>query len=258
MLARGGARQLGNRALRVPDSGSRQSNRVGSNDLASVKNFAGGDFIVGLRSLRTVFRETTDRLELFVGGFLYRRRRLLYFQRLGAELAFCSLERLEMSELNETTESSPRALRAKAFFEQGYNCAQAVVLAFDDETGFDPKTAAKVASSFGGGMGRLREVCGAVSGMFLALGASCGTDDPDDAEGKKAQYQDIQALAAKYREENGSNICRELLGLSEKTSEPTPERRTNEYYRKRPCGELVACAAQILDEYFAKKKGENV
>ena len=161
-----------------------------------------------------------------------------------------------MSELNEKTEKiefSPRALQAKAFFEQGYNCAQAVVLAFGDKTGFDQKTAAKVASSFGGGMGRLREVCGAVSGIFLALGACCGTDDPADAEGKKAQYQDIQALAAKYSEENGSIICRELLGLTEKTSEPTPEKRTNEYYKKRPCGELVACAAQLLDEYFAKK-----
>ena len=159
-----------------------------------------------------------------------------------------------MNEKTENTEFSPRALQAKAFFEQGYNCAQSVVLAFAEETGFDQKTAAKVASSFGGGMGRLREVCGAVSGMFLALGAYCGTDDPADVEGKKAQYQDIQELAAKYREENGSIICRELLGLTEKTSTPTPEKRTNEYYKKRPCGELVACAAQLLDDYIAKKK----
>lgn len=159
-----------------------------------------------------------------------------------------------MSENEKTTEFSPRALKAKAFFEQGYNCAQAVVLAFTDETGMDPEFAAKIASSFGGGMGRLREVCGTVSGAFMTLAAIHGVSDPQDSAGKAAQYKDLQDLAKRFREENGSIVCRELLGLTEKQSEPTPEKRTSEYYRKRPCGELVACSTQFLEEYLENRK----
>ncbi|MBQ9127074.1 MAG: C_GCAxxG_C_C family protein, partial [Thermoguttaceae bacterium] len=102
--------------------------------------------------------------------------------------------------------TSPRAVKARALFEQGYNCAQAVFLAFLDETGLDEKTAARISSSFGGGMGRLREVCGAVSGMFLVLGTLRGADDPKDSETKTAQYRDIQELARRFRESNGSII----------------------------------------------------
>ena len=149
---------------------------------------------------------------------------------------------------------SPRALKAKAYFEQGYNCAQSVFMAFEDETGITPDMAAKLSSFFGGGMARLREVCGAVSGSFLAFAAMYGVSDPKDSEGKAAQYKDLQELAGKFREENGSIVCRDLLGLTQKTSEPTPEKRTNEYYHKRPCGELVACATQILEEYVQSKK----
>ncbi len=149
--------------------------------------------------------------------------------------------------------NSPRAVKARALFERGYNCAQAVFLAFGDKTGLDEKTAARLSSSFGGGMGRLREVCGTVSGMFLVVGALYGTDDPQAGEAKAAQYRDLQELAKRFRESNGSIVCRELLGLTEKTSEPTPEKRTAEYYKKRPCSELVAQAAQILDEFLAER-----
>lgn len=159
-----------------------------------------------------------------------------------------------MNELETKNEYSPRALKAKAYFEQGYNCAQSVFMAFEDETGISAETAAKLSSSFGGGMARMREVCGTVSGLFMAFAAMYGVSDPKDSEGKAAQYKDLQDLAGKFREKNGSIVCRDLLGLTQKTSEPTPEKRTNEYYHKRPCGELVACATQILEEYVRNKK----
>lgn len=140
---------------------------------------------------------------------------------------------------------------AKEYFKKGYNCAQAVLLAFAEECGLDEKTAAVMASSFGGGMGRLREVCGCVSGMFLAAGLLYGYSDPNDAEAKKEHYARIQQLGEAFRKENGSIVCRELLGLSVQTEPPTPEARTEQYYKKRPCVELVGCAAGILAEYIA-------
>ena len=135
--------------------------------------------------------------------------------------------------------------KAKALFEQGYNCAQAVVLAFDDLTGLDNKTAAMLTSSFGGGMGRLREVCGAASGMFAVAGILKGYDDPKAKEEKAEHYAFIQNLADKFKTENGSYICRELLELPG-ASAPVPEERTAEYYSRRPCGEYVRIAATIL------------
>jgi len=92
--------------------------------------------------------------------------------------------------------------------------------------------------------------------MFLVLGTLRGADDPKDSETKTAQYRDIQELARRFRESNGSIVCRELLGLTEKTSEPTPEKRTADYYKKRPCSELVAQAAQILDEFLAERQAD--
>ena len=149
---------------------------------------------------------------------------------------------------------SERALRAKSYFEQGYNCAQATLLAFGDLTGLDAELSAKLASSFGGGIGRLREVCGTFSGACMAFGMIRGAFDPADKEGKAAQYKTIQDLAARFREDNGSIICRELLGLQEKKSDPTPDARTGEYYKKRPCAELCAYATQILEEKLAELK----
>lgn len=139
---------------------------------------------------------------------------------------------------------------AKSYFLEGYNCAQAVVLAFHEELGLDKETAACMASAFGGGMGRLREVCGTVSGMFLVLGKLKGYHDPKDQEGKKALYTQVQQLAHTFREHNGSIICRELLGLDHHSDEPAPSARTPEYYKKRPCADLAADAAGILERFL--------
>ena len=140
--------------------------------------------------------------------------------------------------------------RAKALFESGYNCCQAVFLACTEDLEFGTETKAKLASSFGGGIGGMRQVCGTVSGMFLALGLRYGYSDPKDKAGKAAQYEVIRALADEFKQENGSIICRELLGLDENFKPKPPEDRTDSYYKKRPCGELCKCAADILGRYM--------
>lgn len=145
-----------------------------------------------------------------------------------------------------------RSEKAMKLFEEGYNCAQSVFLAFEDLHGMNRKDAAALSSSFGGGMGRLREVCGAVSGMFLVAGVLYGYDDPKAREEKTEHYARIQELAAAFEKENGSIICRELLGLSVKRETPISEPRTVEYYKKRPCKELVGQAAEIMEQYIAK------
>lgn len=139
---------------------------------------------------------------------------------------------------------------AMDYFTRGCNCAQAVVLAFAPETGMDPGALARLSSSFGGGLGRLREVCGAVSGMAIVAGLLYGYDDPADGQAKAAHYERIQTLAKKFEAENGSIICRELLGLNRKHDAPVPEARSADFYKKRPCRELVGMAAEILDEYI--------
>ncbi len=143
------------------------------------------------------------------------------------------------------------AEQAQALFMQGYNCAQAVFAAFCDETGLTQQQALKLASGFGGGVGGMREVCGAVSGLTLTLSAIYGYDAPDDRAAKLALYHGVQEAAERYRAENGSIICRELLGLSQDVKKVDPAPRTQEYYKKRPCPELVAMAAQIADDYIA-------
>ena len=148
-----------------------------------------------------------------------------------------------------------RANKAYDNFKNGYNCAQAVFMAFCDKYSIDKETAAKLASSFGGGMGRMREVCGAFSGMLLVNSMETGTADASDRETKAANYESVQKLAKRFKEENGSLICRELLGLSEKQEQsetPVPEKRTDTYYKKRPCAEIVKCAAEILEETFGE------
>lgn len=137
---------------------------------------------------------------------------------------------------------------ARSLFLQGYNCAQAVVCAFGDVTGLDIDAAARMASSFGGGLGRLREVCGTVSGAALVLGIAKGYADPTDFEAKKAHYHLVQEFARRFREQNGSIVCRELLSGVSATSGGVPEARTPEYYQKRPCPNLAWQAAHILDE----------
>ena len=141
--------------------------------------------------------------------------------------------------------------KAAALFEGGYNCAQAVLGAFCEEFGLPLDTAMKLSSSFGGGMGRMREVCGACSGMFMAAGLLYGYANPETGAPKKELYEHVRALASRFREENGSIICRELLG-EQAVVGGTPEARTAAYYQKRPCVEYVRCAAAILDAYQAE------
>ena len=161
---------------------------------------------------------------------------------------------------------------ARDLFFSGYNCAQSVFCAFSDVTGFDRDTSARLASSFGGGMGRLREVCGCVSAAFMVLGAVEGYDDPSDQEAKKKHYERVREFAGYFRDAEGSIICRELLARGKKgagTEEQgsggsgtapdrgeavkveiggDPEKRTADYYRKRPCPDLAFRAAEILDK----------
>lgn len=157
---------------------------------------------------------------------------------------------------SERAEKSPRGQRAMEYFKQGYNCSQAVVLAFADLIEMDEGLLLRMVSSFGGGMGRLREVCGAVSGMFFVAGALYGYETPGAAgqQEKAAHYARVQELAGEYRAVNGSIVCRELLGLGAASGadQPTPELRTAEYYKKRPCPELVRLAATILEDYIEK------
>ena len=147
-------------------------------------------------------------------------------------------------------ENSLYAQKAMRFFKEGYNCAQSVFLSFAEENGIDKKTALMLSSSFGGGMGRLREVCGAVSGMFMVAGLIYGYDDPKAFEEKQEHYERIQYLANEFKLINGSIICRTLLGLDVESDVPTPEKRTEEYYKKRPCTELVGIAAAIMEKYI--------
>ena len=146
-----------------------------------------------------------------------------------------------------------RALRAKEFFNKGYNCAQSVALAYADITSLDEEMVAKITFSFGGGMGRLREVCGAVSGMAFVASFISPCPTADNAEAKKANYALVQHFAEKFREQNGSIVCRQLLGLEQPKDEPTPSPRTAEYYKKRPCAEYVYDAALIVGEYLQNR-----
>lgn len=139
---------------------------------------------------------------------------------------------------------------AMANFMKGYNCSQSIVLAFSDLLPVDEELLSKMASSFGGGMGRLREVCGSVSGMFMVAGFLYGYDGPETGQVKADHYARIQELAHRFEEQHGSIICREMLGLSVRHDDPTPEARTNEYYKKRPCAEIIGDAAEILEQFI--------
>ncbi|HBL41670.1 MAG TPA: hypothetical protein DDY98_09045 [Ruminococcaceae bacterium] len=145
------------------------------------------------------------------------------------------------------------AEKAKKLFLEGYNCSQAVLLAFEDITNLDTKTAAMLSSSFGGGMGRLREVCGAVSGMFMVAGLTQGYYDPKAKEEKTAHYLPIQSLAEEFKKENRTIICRELTGLNADGS-AVPAERTAEYYKKRPCVDLVGDAARITAKFLQNQQ----
>lgn len=165
-----------------------------------------------------------------------------------------------------------RGKLAREYFMKGYNCSQAIVLAFADRMGLDAHTAAKLASSFGGGFGRMREVCGTFSGMSLVLGMLYGYDAANETEtaNKKLHYARVQELAARFRAEFGSIVCRELLAGKAKeelknganadgeqvaamlsdSAIPTP--RTDAYYKKRPCPDIVETGARMLEAYMAE------
>lgn len=138
-------------------------------------------------------------------------------------------------------------LAAELFFN-GYNCAQAITVAFSDVTGLDKDFSARMASSFGGGMGRMREVCGAVSGMLMVLGLLYGYSEPGNDSVKKAHYQNVQLLAGQFREQVGSIVCREIL--KNPPSDPNPTPRTAEFYKTRPCVRMVSIAAGTLDDFM--------
>ena len=140
------------------------------------------------------------------------------------------------------------AEKAKSLFENGYNCCQAVLCAYADELGIDQNTALKIASSFGGGMGRLREVCGAVSAMFAIAGLKKGYTSPNDDVIKAKHYELIQSLAEEFKSKFGTIICRELLELPEGKDSPIPSKRTEEYYQTRPCEAFIKYASEIVEK----------
>ena len=142
------------------------------------------------------------------------------------------------------------AEKARELFFEGYNCAQAIMCAFTDVTGYDMETSARMASSFGGGMGRMRQTCGAVSGAVLVLGIVKGYSDPKDYEAKKQHYALVREFAERFKEKNGTINCGEQLKKANVNSESggAPEQRTEEYYKRRPCPQLIYDAAFILDE----------
>ena len=139
---------------------------------------------------------------------------------------------------------------AMDYFMKGYNCCQSIVLAFEDMLPVDRALLSKLSSSFGGGMGRLREVCGSVSGMFMAAGLLYGYEEPETGSVKAEHYARIQELARRFEEKHGSIVCRELLGLNVRHDRPLPEVRKDEYYKKRPCPELIGDAAEILEQFI--------
>ena len=150
--------------------------------------------------------------------------------------------------------------RARELFSQGCNCAQAVVCAFGEETGLTQEQAMRLASSFGGGMGGMRETCGAVTGMFMVLGLAHGYDAPGDDAAKKAHYARVRALGEAFREKEGTILCRELLASLPGKLQADPLPRTEEYYRVRPCVRFVEEAARLLEDELgggAQRDGES-
>ena len=143
--------------------------------------------------------------------------------------------------------------KAIELFIEGYNCSQAVLGAFCEDLGLDSETALKLSSSFGAGMGKLREVCGAVSAMFMIAGLADGYSNPDATDEKTEHYKRIQELAEEFKRKNDTIICRDLLKNIETKSGFVPETRTEEYYKARPCARFVGDAAEIIEKYLDKK-----
>ena len=151
-------------------------------------------------------------------------------------------------------EENKYSKKAGELFKQGYNCAQSVFCSFAEDLNMDFETALKLSSSFGGGMGRLREVCGAVSAMFMIAGIKYGYTTPNNDEIKGEHYARIQHLAKEFEKKHKTIICRELLGLNIKQVSPIPSKRTEQYYKDRPCEDIVQDAAKIISEYITSIK----
>lgn len=143
-----------------------------------------------------------------------------------------------------------KADKAKDLFLEGFNCAQAVFGAFCEDFGIDFELGVKIASGFGGGIARRREVCGAVSGAVMVLSMVHGYSDAQANEQKKKLYEEVRGVLKAFEDETGSIICRELLNLEEKMSSPVPEERTEKYYKKRPCAELVYLSARAVETHL--------
>jgi C_GCAxxG_C_C family probable redox protein len=147
---------------------------------------------------------------------------------------------------------------AVALFKEGYNCSQSVVAAYAEEYGLTREQALKISASFGGGIGRMRKTCGAACGLFMLAGLETGCTEGSNREGKEENYKTVQRLAREFERRNGSLTCAELLGLSKQApTPPTPEERTAEYFKKRPCVKMVEEAARIWEEYRAGKRFEE-
>lgn len=157
----------------------------------------------------------------------------------------------------EQKDLEARIQRAVDNFMQGYGCCQSVVAAFGDLYGLDDELSKRIGAGFGGGVGRMRMMCGAVSAIVILVGLDCGQTEGSDREGKSACYKVVQELLAQSKEQNGSLICAEILGIKghEKAlSSYVASPRTAEYYKSRPCAVKVESAARIFAQYLAGKE----
>ncbi len=143
-----------------------------------------------------------------------------------------------------------RVEKAVGLFLSGYNCCQSVFAAYSDIFGMEQEMALKVSCSMGGGIGRMREVCGAVSGMAMVAGLACGNTDPNNQAAKTKNYETVRQMAARFEEEHKTIICREILGLRAAEKSAAPSERSESYYKKRPCAGMVETAARIIEETF--------
>ncbi len=148
--------------------------------------------------------------------------------------------------------------RAVELFMEGYNCAQSVFVAFSHRFGIDEATAKKISAGLGGGVGRMREICGAVSASAMVLGDICAAMEGADQESKGKNYEIVREFAEKFTEKHGSVVCREILGLQVKMEPtPMPDERTAEYYKKRPCLGVIFTAANVLEQMLKEMNNEE-
>lgn len=151
-------------------------------------------------------------------------------------------------------ELTERVNRAVELFKSGFNCSQSVFAAFSDQYGITEELALKLSASFGGGIGRMRQTCGAACGLFMLLGLETGATNSIDRDKKAHNYHEVQLLAEKLKEVNGSIICSELLGLDKKEKVSSiPEERNMQYYKKRPCSKIVENTAKVWVNYLLNK-----